>query len=83
MQGDGNIGHHIRAGRANEGQQQTNELTSRLCYIVWLRLPGYFYVSLLQRRKPLLLDPDVRGRTDSSLTERWQPDPVESYCAVI
>lgn len=50
-----------------------SETTSRLCCRVWLRLLGYLYVSLLLRRKPLLLDPDVRGRTDSSLIERWQP----------
>lgn len=58
-------------------QKRTSEngLTSRLCCIVWLQLPCYLYVSLLQRRKPLLLDPDVRGRTDSSTTERWQPGP--------
>lgn len=30
---------------------------------------------LLRRRKPLLLDADVSGRTDSSPTERWQPGP--------
>lgn len=72
VQGDSNIIHHIWAGSEKEGQQQTNEPTSRLSCIVWLWLPGYLYVSLLQRRKPLLLDPDVRGRTDSNPTERWQ-----------
>ena len=75
--GDGDIIRHIWAGSAKEGQQQTNESTYRLCCIVWLRLPGYLYVSLLQRRKPLLLDPDVSGRTDGSPTERWQPGPAE------
>lgn len=43
---------------------ETDEPTSKLRCIVWLRVPVYLYVSLLQRRKPLLLDPDVRGRTD-------------------
>lgn len=61
-----------------EEQQQKNETTSRPCCVAWLRLLGYLYVSLLQTRKPLLLDPDVRGRTDGSLAEGWQPDPAEA-----
>lgn len=74
-----------------EGRQQTDETTSRPCCIAWLRLLGYLYVSLLQTRKPLLLDPDVRGRTDGRPAEGWQPDPgagcaaaeLRSYRAVI
>lgn len=72
--GDGYIISELAVQERDSGER-TNEPTSRLCCIVWLRLPGYLYVSLLQRRKPLLLDPDVRGRTDSSPTERWQPGP--------
>lgn len=63
-------------GKCRGGQRQMSETTSRLCSRVWLRLLGYLYVSLLQRRKPLLLDPDVSGRTDSSLIGRWQPAPA-------
>lgn len=74
-----------------EEQQQTSETTSRPCCRAWLRLLGYLYASLLQTRKPLLLDPDVRGRTDGSLAEGWWPDPgggraaaeLRRYCAVI
>ena len=41
-------------------------LTHRPCCIVWLLQPGYLYVSLLQRRKLDLLNPDVRGQTEGT-----------------
>lgn len=51
------------------GQRQRGKTASRLCCIVWSWLPCYLYVSLLLRRKPLLLDPDVK-RMDRKQAER-------------